>query len=220
LKTLRRFVESKALVFVLCLLPLAWIAFDAWRGQLTADPIKEVEHRTGDWTLRLLLTTLAITPLVGLSGWNWPRHARRMLGLFTFFYGCAHLSIYVLLDQGLVTGDLVWAELVKDVLKRKYITVGFSAFLLMIPLAATSSNRAIRKMGPDRWRLLHRLVYVSALGGVVHYYWLVKASHVRPLTYAAVFVLLMAYRPLEKVRRARAAKRKAAAAAAGGAGAV
>lgn len=210
MKRLRRLVEHKALVFALCCVPLLWIAFDAWRGNLTADPIKEVEHRTGDWTLRLLLTTLAISPIVGLSGWNWPRRARRMLGLFTFFYGLVHFTMWIGLDQALFFGQLELAELKKDIFERKYITVGFAALVLMIPLAATSTNWAIRKLGGDRWRWLHRLVYLSALGGVVHYYWLVKSSHVRPLTYAAVFLVLMSWRVWDAIRGKRAAKAKAA----------
>jgi len=210
MRTLRRLLEHKALVFVLCCLPLGLIAFDAWHGHLSADPIKEAEHRTGDWTLRLLMIVLAISPLVGLSKWNWPRHARRMVGLFAFFYGCVHMLIWLGFDQEAFFGSLQWLELKKDLLDRKYITVGMAGLLGMVPLAATSSNRAIRWLGGDRWRAVHRLVYLSAGCGVIHYYWLVKASHVRPLGYAALFAALMAYRGFDRLFGVRAVRRRGA----------
>ncbi|HVO29510.1 MAG TPA: protein-methionine-sulfoxide reductase heme-binding subunit MsrQ [bacterium] len=200
-RDVRRLVERKWLVFALALVPALLIAVDAWRGHLSADPIKEVEHRTGDWTLRFLLLTLAISPLVGSSGWNWPRRARRMLGLFAFFYGVTHLTIYFGLDQGWIFGTIDLQDLKKDLFERKYIIAGMSALLLMLPLAVTSNDASVRRLGGDRWRLLHRLAYVSAALGVLHYYWLVKASHARPLTYAAIFALLMAWRAWHFARR-------------------
>lgn len=178
----------KPLVFVLCLLPLAWGLWDAWQGMLGANPIEEVTHRTGDWTLRLLLITLAVTPLRQWLGWAWALRLRRMLGLYAFFYALLHFLTYLVLDQ-----FFDWAEIGKDILKRPYITVGFSAFVLLIPLAVTSTNTMMRRLG-RRWVQLHKLVYVIAVAGVLHFLWLVKADVREPVIYGVILVLLLAAR--------------------------
>jgi sulfoxide reductase heme-binding subunit YedZ len=160
----------------------------AWRtltGNLGANPVEAITHATGDWTLRFLLITLAITPLRRLSGWNRVIGFRRMLGLFAFFYGTLHLLTYLWLDK-----FFVWADILHDLPKRPFITIGFSAFVLMVPLALTSTAASIRRLGGRRWRALHRLIYVTALFGVVHYWWLVKADITRPATYACILALL------------------------------
>ena len=198
LRRLRGLVERKSLVFLLCAAPAAMLLVRGYTGRLGADPIEEVLHATGEWTMRLLIATLAITPLVRLSGWNWPRRARRMVGLFAFGYAFAHLTIYAWVDQG-----LLWSEILEDVTKRRFITVGFAAFLLLIPLAATSFDAAIRRIGPDRWRKLHRLAYAAAILGVVHFLWLVKADLVEPILYGSVLTLLLTTRAVLAWRRPR-----------------
>lgn len=185
----------KAIVFALCLLPLAWLVWDGLHADLGTNPIEEVTHRTGDWTLRLLLITLTVTPARGLLNWNFLLRLRRLLGLFAFFYACLHFLTYVWLDQ-----FFWWDEIVKDIVKRPFITVGFAAFVLLIPLAVTSTNAMMKRLG-RRWQPLHRLVYVSATLGVLHYLWLVKADVQRPLTYGALLVILLAYRAYAGRRR-------------------
>ncbi len=179
---------GKALVFVLCLVPLAWLFWRGASGAIGPNPVEAVTHATGDWTLRLLLVTLAVTPLRRLTGWVWLVRFRRMLGLFTFFYLVLHLSIYLWLDQ-----FFVWGAIVEDVVKRPYITVGFAAFVLMAPLALTSTRGWMRRLG-TRWKRLHRLIYPIAILGVVHYWWLVKADIGEPAVYAAILVLLLLVR--------------------------
>lgn len=183
-----RMTALKALVFLLCLLPLALLAWDGLRADLGTNPIEEVTHRTGDWTLRLLLITLTVTPARGLLGWHFLLRLRRMLGLFAFFYACLHFLTYVWLDQ-----FFWWDEIAKDIVQRPFITVGFAAFLLLIPLALTSTKKMMKRLG-RRWQQLHRLIYVIATLGVLHYLWLVKADVQRPLTYGALLAVLLAYR--------------------------
>ncbi len=178
----------KPLTFILCLLPFALLLFDAFSDALGANPVEKITHRTGDWTLRLLLLTLSVTPLRRLSGWNDLPRIRRMLGLFTFFYACLHFLTYLVFDQFF---DL--QEIYKDIVKRPYITLGFSAFVLLIPLAATSTNAMMKRLG-RRWRQLHQLVYVIATLGVLHYLWLVKKDLREPLIYAMILLLLLAWR--------------------------
>jgi sulfoxide reductase heme-binding subunit YedZ len=180
---------QKAPVFLACLTPVAWLAWAAVHGALGANPISEITKETGTWTLRFVVVTLAITPLRKLTGWNLLVRYRRMLGLFAFFYGTLHLITYVWLDQFF---DL--PSITKDVLKRPFITVGFAAFLLMVPLALTSTAGWIRRLGGKRWQALHRLVYATAVLGVVHYWWLVKADISRPLAYGAIVATLLAAR--------------------------
>ena len=158
-------------------------------GDLSANPIEFLEHRTGDWALRFLLITLAVTPLRKIFDQPLFTRYRRMLGLFAFFYASTHLLLYLTFD---LMFDL--KGLVADVLKRPYITVGMAGFLMMAPLAITSTAAMVRRMGPKRWQLLHRLVYFCALAGVIHYYWLVKSDVREPLMYAGILTLLMLYR--------------------------
>ena len=180
----------KILVFVLALLPLAWLVRAALTGGLGANPVEEITFTTGDWALRFLLLTLAITPLRQLTGWNRLIQLRRMLGLYAFFYASLHLSTYLVFDQ-----FFDWRAIVEDVLKRPYITLGVSCFLLLLPLAVTSTNGWIRRLG-KRWRLLHRLVYPASLLAVTHYLWLVKADYREPLIYSGIALGLLGFRLL------------------------
>jgi sulfoxide reductase heme-binding subunit YedZ len=198
---LRRFFQ-KAPVFLACLAPLAWLAWAGFAGRLGANPISEVTKETGTWTLRFVVLALAITPVRKLTGWNLLVRYRRMLGLFAFFYGSLHFLTYVWLDQFFDA-----ASITKDVVKRPFITVGFAAFLLMLPLALTSTTGWIRRLGGKRWQMLHRLIYVTATLGVVHYWWLVKADISRPLTYGAIVATLLAARVALRVTPKPAARR-------------
>jgi sulfoxide reductase heme-binding subunit YedZ len=180
---------SKPVAFLLCLLPLVALGWRALHGKLTANPIEFITHATGDWTLRFLVITLCITPFRKILHIPELVRFRRMLGLFAFFYACLHFTTYIWLDKFF---DL--SEMWKDIAKRKYITVGFSAFLLLIPLAVTSTAGWIRRLGGKRWQMLHRLIYFSASLGVIHYYWLVKSAVIRPLTYGAIVAILLLWR--------------------------
>jgi methionine sulfoxide reductase heme-binding subunit len=180
---------SKPLVFLLCLLPLASLGWRALHGELTANPIEFITHATGDWTLRFLIITLSVTPFRKILQVPELIRFRRMLGLFAFFYACLHFTTYIWLDKFFDLSE-VW----KDIAKRKYITVGFAAFLLLIPLAVTSTARWIRRLGGKRWQMLHRLIYFSAALGVIHYYWLVKSAIITPLTYGAIVAVLLLWR--------------------------
>ncbi len=179
---------TKVVVFLLCLVPAGLLGMRALNDELGANPIEFVTHATGDWTLRFLLITLAVTPLRRLRAPQLIRY-RRMLGLYAFFYGLLHLTSWVVLDKFFDFQEM-WA----DVLKRRFITVGMLGFVLMIPLAVTSTAGWIRRMGGKRWQMLHRAIYVSALAGVIHYYWLVKSDVREPLLYGAVLAVLMAWR--------------------------
>jgi sulfoxide reductase heme-binding subunit YedZ len=179
----------RPLVFALCLAPLARLVLFAFTGQLGANPIEFVLRSLGTWTLTLLLVTLSITPLRKLTGWNSLIRVRRMLGLFAFFYACLHFLTYAGVDQGF---DLT--AIIADVVKRPYITIGFTCFVLLIPLAVTSTNAMQRRLGGRRWQLLHRLVYPIAVGGVVHYLWLVKKDLTQPLLYGLVLGVLLGLR--------------------------
>ena len=197
----------KPLVFAACLVPLAWLACGAfgWFGAgLGADPVKELEHECGKTALNLLLLTLAVTPVRELTGQPQLLRLRRMLGLFAFFYVMLHFTIYVVLDL-----ELNFATLGTDIAKRPYITIGFGALLLLVPLAVTSTNAMMRRLG-RRWQSLHRLVYLIAILGVWHFYWQVKRDVREPLIYAAMLAALLGYR----VVRARMRRRDAAAPAA------
>jgi methionine sulfoxide reductase heme-binding subunit len=179
----------KVIAFLVCLLPLGRIGWKAYGGSLGANPIEVITHSTGDWTLIFLLITLTVTPLRKLTGQLWLIRFRRMFGLFAFFYVCLHFLTYIWLDK-FFDGHAMLA----DVVKRRFITVGFTGFVLLIPLAVTSSAGWIRRLGGRRWNLLHRLIYLSAMAGVIHYYWLVKADVRKPLQYAAVLAVLLGYR--------------------------
>jgi sulfoxide reductase heme-binding subunit YedZ len=180
---------TKVVVFAVCLFPLASLGWKALRGEMGANPVEFITHATGDWTLRFLVITLAITPLRKITRVPQFIRFRRMLGLFAFFYACLHFSTYIVLDKFF---DV--AEMLKDIQKRRFMTVGLAAFVLMIPLAVTSTAAMIRRLGGKRWQLLHRLIYVSAVLGVIHYYWLVKSDVRKPLEYAWMVGLLLAFR--------------------------
>lgn len=179
----------KAAIFLACLGPLARLAWKGFHGMLGANPIEVITHSTGDWTLTFLLVTLSITPLRKLTRQYWLIGQRRMFGLYAFFYGCLHLTTYVWLDKFFDVH-----EMLADVAKRRFITAGLTAFVLMIPLALTSTKGWIRRLGGRRWQALHRLIYFSATAGVIHYIWLVKADLHKPLEFAAVLGTLLAYR--------------------------
>ena len=180
---------TKVVVFSLCLVPLGMLVLRAVQGNLTANPIEFITHTTGDWTLRFLVITLAITPLRKILRLPQLIRFRRMLGLFAFFYACLHFSTWIGLDK-----FFDWREMWKDVQKRRFITVGFTGFVLMIPLAITSTAGWIRRLGGKRWQMLHRAIYFSAIAGVIHYYWLVKSDVRKPLQYAAMVGVLLAWR--------------------------
>ena len=180
---------TKVVVFALCLEPAAWLVWRGFQGDLTADPVQFITHTTGDWTIRFIVITLAITPLRKLLHLPQLIRFRRMLGLFAFFYGCLHFSTWIGIDK-----QFAWAEMWKDVQKRRFITVGFTGFVLMIPLAITSTAGWIRRLGGKRWQLLHRAIYLTAAAGVIHYYWLVKSDVRKPLEYFAIVAVLLVWR--------------------------
>ena len=179
----------KATLFALCLVPLARLVFFAFTDRLGANPIEFVLRSFGTWTLVMLMLTLSITPLRRLTGWNSLIRVRRMLGLFAFFYASLHFLTYAGVDQSF---DL--NAILRDVVKHPYITVGFACFLLLIPLAVTSTNAMQRRLGGKRWQQLHRLVYLIALGGVIHYLWLVKKDITQPALYGLVLAVLLGMR--------------------------
>lgn len=191
---LSRYINMKWIkppVFLLCLTPLAHLGLLASRDGLGANPVEVITHSTGTWALVFLCVTLSTSPLRRLLHQNWFIRFRRMFGLFAFFYGCLHLATYIWVDKSF---DL--PEMIKDVYKRPFITAGFTAFLLMVPLAATSTSGMIRRLGGRRWQMLHRLVYFSAIAGAIHYCWLVKSDETVPLRFAAIVGTLLAYRLL------------------------
>jgi len=191
---------GKVAVFVLCLIPLAFLIWKAVNGLLGADPVAVITHATGDWTIRFLLITLAVTPVRKLTRQYRLIRYRRMLGLFAFFYGCLHLLTWVVIDK-----FFDFPEMLADIAKRRFITVGMLAFVLMIPLALTSTQKAIRRMG-KRWVKLHRLIYFSAIAGVIHYWWLVKADITLPRMYALILAGLLLYRIVDWAARKRATR--------------
>ena len=185
----------KVAVFFSALVPLALLGLKAYQGGLGANPIEVITHSTGDWTLRFLLITLAITPLRRITGWQGWIRFRRMLGLYAFFYGLLHLTTWLWLDKFF---DL--HEMMADILKRRFITVGMAALLLMLPLALTSTRGWIRRLG-KRWTSLHKLIYASAIAGVIHYWWLVKADVSKPEQYAVLLAVLLGIRIVIAVRK-------------------
>jgi len=200
-----QFVRLWRVIVLACLLPLVWLIVGAWRDTLGANPIETITRGTGDWTLRMLLLTLAITPLRQLTGWHWLVRLRRTLGLYAFFYASLHLLIYLWLDQ-----FFEFDSIVKDIIDRPFITIGFGAFVLMLPLAATSSNGMIRRLGGRAWQRLHRVVYPVGVLGVAHYWWLVKKDITEPVIYALVLGALFGVR-IWHARRQRSAIRAHAA---------
>lgn len=180
---------AKPVLFVLCLVPLAWLVWDGVTNNLGANPVETVRRYTGDWTLRFLFIALTVTPLRRLTGWHVVVRLRRMLGLFAFFYACLHFVSYIWLDQ-----FFMWDAIIEDILDRPYITVGVASFLLLIPLAVTSTNGMARRLGGRRWQRLHQLVYLIAVLGVIHFLWLVKSDISEPVIYGAILALLLGFR--------------------------
>ena len=188
----------KVVFFMICLIPAVRLVFLAYTVGLGANPIEKVIHTTGDWALNFLLLTLAITPLCRLTGWTWPAKLRKMSGLFSLLYAGLHFITYVVLDQG-----LSWSAISDDVLNHKRIAVGFASLMLLIPPAVTSTGGMKRLLGYERWKNLQSTVYAAAVGGVVHYLWLVKKDVRRPLAYAIVLFILLGYRALAYLKKER-----------------
>jgi sulfoxide reductase heme-binding subunit YedZ len=200
--TRRARVALKVAVWGGCLAPLVVLGYRAATGDLTANPISFVTNWLGDWTLRILLASLAATPLRVLFRWSWPVTLRRLLGLFALFYATLHFSVWLVLDH-----FFAWREMGADIVKRPYITVGMTALVLMIPLGVTSTAGAIRRLGGARWQWLHRLVYVIGVCAVLHYLWLAKKANPDPYYYVAALVVLLAIRAGEWARRRTARAR-------------
>ncbi|MDQ6677859.1 MAG: sulfoxide reductase heme-binding subunit YedZ [Acidobacteriota bacterium] len=179
----------KVLAFLVLITPAAWIAWQVLHNSAGPNPVEYITHGTGDWALRILLATLTITPLRMLTNWQKLIRFRRMLGLFAFFYAVLHFATYLWLDKGF-DGKEIW----KDLYKRPFITAGFLAFVLLVPLAVTSTKGMIRRLGGKRWQKLHRLIYIGAVAAVVHYYWLVKSDIRLPLLYASILLILLLFR--------------------------
>jgi sulfoxide reductase heme-binding subunit YedZ len=207
-QTIRRIL--KPAVFLAALIPFGLLVQGVLTGNLGADPLKAITDETGVWTLRFLCITLAMTPLRRLTGWNAAIRFRRMLGLFAFFYGTVHLLIFVVADRFASLGfpsltqwqsvRALAASIGSEIFVRPYITVGFTSWVCMLALAATSTNGMVRRLGGKRWQMLHRLIYLAAVAGVVHYWWLVKADIRHPQAYAVVVGALLAFRLLWAMR--------------------
>ena len=189
---LRRWL--KPIVFVVSLLPLAWLVYRTLTGDLGANPIEAIIRYLGDWALRFILIALAVTPLRIVTGWLPVARLRRMMGLFAFFYVALHIMGYVGLDH-----LFDWATIWKDVVKRVYITVGMAALLMLIPLAITSTDGMIRRLGGTAWRRLHMLVYPAAIAGVIHYFLMIKAGYQLPLIYTVILAILFGVRLYKKI---------------------
>lgn len=185
----RQLAFIKFHLFLVCLVPAAWLGYRFLIDDLGANPIEALIRGLGDWGLRFLVITLAVTPLRRLTGVHWVMRLRRMLGLFAFFYALMHLSGYLVLDQ-----FFDWMEIGKDILKRPFITVGMLTFTLLLPLAATSNNAMIRRLGGKRWQELHSLVYVISIMAVLHYWWMVKADITQPVIYSLILSVLLGLR--------------------------
>ncbi len=190
-------------VFILALVPFILLGIDAITGGLGTNPIEEVTHRTGWWTLTFLMLTLSVTPVRQLTGVGWLVKLRRLLGLYAFFYASLHFATYIGIDQFFAFGYIL-----EDIMDRPYITVGFTGFVLLIPLAATSTKKMVKRLGGRRWNRLHKLVYLTAALGVLHFLWLVKADIREPAIFGGVLVTLLGYRlvadRLRRLRRRRA----------------
>lgn len=195
--TPRQLSALKVAVFLLALVPLGQLIFGLINDSLGANPIETITRKTGTWTFNFLLITLTVTPLRKIANWHWLIRLRRMLGLFAFFYACLHFTTYLWLDQFF---DV--AAIAKDIVKRPFITVGFAAFVLLIPLAVTSTNAAIKRMGGKRWQQLHYTIYAIGILAAVHYFWLVKPVALPyPLAYAVILATLLGWRARERIRR-------------------
>lgn len=210
----------KPIVFLAALVPFAYLAWRAYNGNLTADPLTKVTNDTGIWTLRFVVLTLALTPVRRLTGWNALVRFRRMIGLFAFFYGSLHFLTYLVGDRfasldfpdgfvALSTVRNLLASIWEDIAKRPYITVGFIAFVSMIPLALTSTKGWIRRLGGRSWQRIHRLVYLTGIAGVTHYWWRVKADTSNPAVYALIVALLLGFRLALSLKKSRWLRRPA-----------
>ncbi|HZV98423.1 MAG TPA: protein-methionine-sulfoxide reductase heme-binding subunit MsrQ [Methylophilaceae bacterium] len=184
----KQLFRIKAVLFIAALIPLARLFWLGFQDNLGANPVEFVERSTGTWTLVMLMITLSMTPIKLLTGVAWQIQLRRMMGLFMFFYACLHFSTYIWLDHW-----FDWAEITKDIVKHPYVLVGFSAFVLTIPLAVTSNKAMIQRLR-ERWKMLHQLVYLIAILGVLHFWWLVKKDIREPLIYALVLAVLLGIR--------------------------
>jgi len=194
----RQLAQIKTLLFLVCLIPAGRLAWAAYSGDFGPNPVEFVQRWTGTWTFNLLLLTLTVTPLRHWSQWHWLLRLRRMLGLFTFFYAALHFLSYIGFDHAFAVDAIA-----RDIFKRPFVTVGFAAFVLLIPLALTSSNWAIRQLGGRRWQALHRAIYPISLLALVHYFWLVKITAVLwPLAYGIVLAGLLGWRARERQRKA------------------
>lgn len=179
----------KPAVFISSLLPLFWLMWKALTDGLGANPVEKAIHRTGDWTLNFLMITLSITPLRNITGWAWLSRFRRMTGLFAFFYASLHFLTYAGFDH-----LFSFESIIKDAVKHKRIFVGFGTFIILLTLALTSPDKMVKRIGAKRWQAIHRLTYLAAIGGVIHYLWLVKIDIRLPLVYAAILAVLLGYR--------------------------
>lgn len=190
----RYIVLIKIIIHLACLIPLAWLGYNGYNDNLGANPIEVITRSTGFWTLALLMVTLSVTPLRQITGLQWLIRLRRMIGLYAFFYACLHFTTYIWLDQFF---DL--ESISKDIVKRPFITAGFTGFVLLIPLALTSTKGMVRRLTGKRWQQLHRLIYLSAIAGVVHFFWLVKADISQPLIFGTILALLLGHRATVKL---------------------
>lgn len=193
----------KPIVFTLCLLPLAGLVYGAATFTLGANPVEHIIRELGEWALRFLLLGLVLTPLRNLTGWSWPITLRRMIGLYAFFYTSLHLLVFVGADLEFSLSAL-WTEIIK----RKFITVGMIAFVLLLPLAVTSTNKMVKRLGDPAWKKLHKLVYPIALLAVLHFYWMAKADKTEPLIYAAIAAALLLYRVMDGYKPLRRLTRR------------
>jgi sulfoxide reductase heme-binding subunit YedZ len=202
----RKIVLLKIAVWIGLILPLLYllyaIATQDTKQLLGANPLTEIEHFTGEWTMRLLIATLAVTPARRLTGWNWLIRFRRLIGLFAFFYASCHFFAYLWFDQ-----NFVWSSIVPDLVKRRFILVGFSAWLLLVPLAVTSTTGWIRRMGGKRWNTLHKVTYACAVLGIIHFYWGQKADHEDPILYGSILAVVFAIRIFYTVRKNKSKNR-------------
>ena len=187
---------TKAVVFVLCLMPLTRLVAGGFLGRLGVNPLEFITRSTGTWTLVFVLVTLAVTPLRRITGWHWLARLRRMLGLYAYFYGLLHFTTFIWLDHFFDVSAIA-----KDIVKRPFVTIGFAAFAIMVPLAVTSTDAMVRRLGGRKWMALHKLVYALAICGVIHYWWLVKRDVTQPAIYALVLALLLGYRAVSASRK-------------------
>jgi methionine sulfoxide reductase heme-binding subunit len=198
-------IALKVGVWTVCLTPLALLAWRAWNDDLTANPISFITNTLGDWTFRLLLASLALTPLRLVTGMGWQMSLRRLLGLFAFFYAALHFSVWIFLDH-----FFNWGQMAADIVKRPYITVGMLALTGLIPLAATSTTGMIKRLGARNWKRLHRIVYLVGICAALHFLWLAKVGRTDQYVYAAIVALVLGIRLWDAVRRAVRRRRTSA----------